>query len=145
MVPTIKIEVIDVYPTSIGHCPHINLLSHEMNLLGGEYCPLSDQALEYPKEILENHLRIAEVIKRVKNALKGIPINVTIEMVEATSLKGIFKSIRHRLRQQSAIIVNGKKVCDGFPEKGVLEGFLREEARRMLGSLDEISGHQFPP
>ena len=109
----VVVEVIDVYPTTLGHCPHFNLVSHEFGAAGAEFCPVSDQVLEYPQHIVSNHRKVAELVKSLKRELSGLPINVQIRMVDATSWVGVFKCFRHRVRGQSAVIVNGRKVCDG--------------------------------
>ena len=127
-IPWIVVEVVDVYPTTLGHCPHFNLVSHEFQAVGAEFCPLSDQVVEYPSHVIGSHVRVAELVKGLKNALSNIPVNVQIRMVDATSAGGILKCIRHRVRGQSAIIVNGKKVCDGNYSLDEAIRKIREEA-----------------
>jgi hypothetical protein len=53
----IRITILDVYPTQLGHCPHYNLISSQMMAAGSEFCELSSQALEYPDEVLSSHSR----------------------------------------------------------------------------------------
>ncbi len=128
----LRIEIIDVFPTNIGHCPHFNLLNHELRALGGLYCPFTDQAKEYPKHVREAHQRVADVIQRTKNALKDLPLNVSVDMIEATSIKGTLKGIRYRLRKQSGMIVNGRKFIEGYPLPDEFEQRLRLEAQSVL-------------
>ncbi len=111
----VKIEIVDLYPTNLGHCPHYNLLSHEMNLAVREYCHLSpeNQAREYPEEVFLSYHRVGDYIKKLKDRLINTPINVRIELIEATSLKGVYKCIRYRIRGNRGIIFNGRKICDG--------------------------------
>lgn len=128
----LRIEIIDVFPTNIGHCPHFNLLNHELRALGGLYCPFTDQAKEYPKHVREAHQRVADVIQRARNALKDLPVNVSVDMIEATSIKGTLKGIRHRLRKQCGMIVNGRKFIEGYPLPPEFEQRLRSEAESVL-------------
>ena len=63
----IRITILDVYPTQLGHCPHYNLISSQMMAAGSEFCELSSQALEYPDEVLSSHsktIRILEAVRR---------------------------------------------------------------------------------
>lgn len=128
----LNVELVDVYPTSIGHCPHFNFVTAEFKCLGGEF--QTDQLVEYPEHVVESHTRLAETITRIKEVLKEVPVNVTIHLVEATSLKGVIKCFRHRLRTQSAVIVNGKKICDGYPFDSNLERLVQQEVNEQLKS-----------
>lgn len=121
-----------MFPTNIGHCPHFNLLTHEVRALGGLWCPFTDQAKEYPAYVREAHHRVADVIERVREAVKDLPVNVSVDMVEATSIKGTLKGIRHRLRKQSGMIVNGRKFVEGYPLPPDFEQRLRSEAEGLL-------------
>ncbi|MDJ0269075.1 MAG: hypothetical protein NXY59_00715 [Aigarchaeota archaeon] len=127
------IEVIDVYPTTLGHCPHFNLVTHELGAAGAEFCPLSDQVVEYPRHVIESHYRVAGLVKRLKTLLRGLPLNVQVRMIEATSAVGLWKCLRHRVRSQSAILVNGRKICDGDYSLDEAAESIRREALRILG------------
>jgi len=130
--PWLVVEIIDVYPTTLGHCPHFNLISHEFGAAGAEFCPISDQVIEYPKHVLESHQRVAKLVSKIKSALTDLPVNVRIQMIEATSAAGIWKCLRHGVKGQSALLVNGKKICDGtFSLEDVGER-VRREAMRLL-------------
>lgn len=135
--PWINIEVIDLYPTNLGHCPHYNLLAQELEAMPEEYCVCSEssQVREYPPEVLQSYERVAQLIKGLKEALKGYPVNVRIDMIEATSLKGLLKSLRHRIRRNMAVIVNGRKVCDGEINVPLVVKSVREETERLLASM----------
>jgi len=121
----VKIELIDVYPTSVGHCPHFNFVTAEFKCLGGEF--QSDQLSEYPDHVADSHVRVAETVSRIKKALSGLPVSVTINLVGAQSITGVLKSFRHRLTKQFAVIVNGKKVWEGYPIGPAFENILRNQ------------------
>lgn len=131
--PWLVVEIIDTYPTTLGHCPHFNLMTHELGAAGAEFCELSDQVLEYPRHVLESHHRVADLVTRLKTALQGLPVNVRIEMVEATSAKGLWKCLRHGVKGQSAVLVNGRKICDGIFTEERME-VVKHEALRLLAN-----------
>ncbi|MEM4302612.1 MAG: hypothetical protein QXQ70_01805 [Candidatus Caldarchaeum sp.] len=110
----IKVEVYEIYPVTLGHCPHYNLLSAEMYAAGAEFCELSTQAAEYPDDVLQNHSKAAEVVRFLKQSFKGRRMNVEVEMVNLISPMGFLKSLRHRIWRRPAVVVDGKKVSDGF-------------------------------
>ncbi|MEM0384587.1 MAG: hypothetical protein QXV27_07055 [Candidatus Caldarchaeum sp.] len=126
----VRVEVYDIYPLTLGHCPHYNLLSAEMYAGGSEFCELSSQATEYPKDIIKNHLRAAEVVKFLKGAFSGIRMNVEVEMVNLLSPVGFLKSLRYGVWRRPGVVVDGRKVCDGGTDweglrKAVEEAWLR--------------------
>jgi hypothetical protein len=128
----LRVEILDVFPTNLGHCPHFNLLTHEMGAMGDLWCPFTDQTEDYPKYVKEAHHRVADVIRRMKNALGDLPVNVSVDMVEAMTVKGTLKGIRHRFRKQSGVIVNGRKFAEGYPLPPDFEARLRSEAVGLL-------------
>ncbi|MEM1951859.1 MAG: hypothetical protein QXG52_09135 [Candidatus Caldarchaeum sp.] len=109
----VKVELYEIYPMTLGHCPHYNLLSAEMYAMGAEFCELSTQATEYPDDIIANHRKAAEIVKFLRNNFVGKNMNVEVEMVNLISPVGFFRSIRHGILRRPAIVVDGKKVCDG--------------------------------
>lgn len=126
----VKVEVYDIYPMTLGHCPHYNLLSAEMYAAGSEFCELSTQASEYPDDVIKNHLRAAEVVKFLRQSFNGVRMNVEVEMVNLLSPVGFFKSILHGVWRRPGIVVDGRKVCDGETDwdglrKAVEEAWLK--------------------
>lgn len=131
---SVKVEIFEIYPMTLGHCPHYNLLSAEMHAAGAEFCDLSTQAAEYPDEIIKNHLTAAEIAKFLRNSFKGRRMNVDVEMVNLISPVGFLKSIRHRIWRRPGIVVDGKKISDGFIDweklqYAVEEAWLKRQSR----------------
>ncbi len=110
----VKVEVYEIYPMTLGHCPHYNLLTAEMYAAGAEFCELSTQVSEYPADIISNHSKAVEVVRFLRESFKDRKVNVEVEMVNLMSPVGFMKSIRYGIRRRPAIVVDGRKVCDGF-------------------------------
>lgn len=112
----LRIEIFDIYPTTLGHCPHYNLLASEMAAAGAEFCELSSQVTDYPDDIIRSHDRAVEVAHFLKKELQEPPVDVSLEMVNLLSPAGFLKALRHRIKRRFAIVVDGKKVCEGEPD-----------------------------
>jgi len=130
---TLKIEVLDLYPTQLGHCPHFNLISSQMMTAGSEFCEISSQTLEYPDSVVKSHLRAALLLDCVKRIVAGRPVSAEVVMVDLLSPKGFLKSLRHRVRHNYAIILNGRKIYDGEPNIEEAEASLVNAVRSILG------------
>jgi len=81
--------------------------------------------VEYPKHVADSYVRLSETVSRIKRALDGLPVNVSMHLVATQSLVGVIKSFSHKLRTQFAVIVNGKKVWDGYPLRPTFDDLLR--------------------
>ncbi|MCS7127543.1 MAG: hypothetical protein NZ953_04055 [Thaumarchaeota archaeon] len=128
----LRVVLLDVYPTQLGHCPHYNLVSSQMMAAGSEFCELSSQALEYPQEVIESHRRALAVLNVLRRALDGKEVNVEVEMVDALSPKGFLLSLRYGVRGNFAVVVNGKKVYDGEPSVEAVERALEDYVSEAL-------------
>lgn len=124
--------MLDVYPTTVGHCPHFNFVTAEFKCLAGEF--QTDQLMEYPKHVADSYVRLSETLSRIKKALDGLPVNVSIHLVATQSIKGVIKSFRHRMKTQFAVIVNGKKVWDGYPPGPAFDDLLRAQVSQYVRS-----------
>ncbi len=131
----ITIEIIDLYPTNLGHCPHFNLLAHEMDLASTEFCPSAGQAREYPEHIVKSYSRVADLIADLKKNLRGYPVNIRIELIEATSMRGLWRSLKYRVKGNSAAIVNGRKVCEGVLDSRKIVDAVKAEAEKIAKEM----------
>ncbi len=130
----IKITILDIYPTQLGHCPHYNLVSSQMMTAGSEFCELSSQALEYPDDVLSSHSRAIRILEAVRREVEGEPVRVEVEMVELLSPKGFISSLRYGIRSNFAVLVNGKKVYEGKPDDGEVEEKVARYVRELLNN-----------
>ncbi|MEN3048051.1 MAG: hypothetical protein ABDH63_04650 [Candidatus Caldarchaeales archaeon] len=134
----LKVVLLDVYPTQLGHCPHYNLVSSQMMAAGSEFCELSSQALEYPEEVIESHRRALAVLNALRRDLDGLSADVEVEMVDALSPRGFLLSLRYGVKGKFAVVVNGKKVYDGEPEMGAVERALHGHVSELLSSKGRV-------
>jgi hypothetical protein len=99
----VKIEIITLDPIMLGHCEHCEIVWQTFR-----FDHKKIQLQEYPIEILELSSRITQFINIIT---KEIPAKVFI--IEAMTLRGLFKMIRYGSGKLPLIIVNGRKISQG--------------------------------
>ncbi|MBU2547142.1 MAG: hypothetical protein KKB20_01905 [Proteobacteria bacterium] len=75
---------------------------------------------EYPDDLKEEVLALSEWIRELSSTYQH---RLVIRVIDAQSLLGLYKSIRHRFRQTPTFIVSGKETYTGW-DKAVLETIL---------------------
>ena len=98
-----RIEVITVYPIMLGQCNHCEIL---MNSFGANHT--RRQLDEYPKNVLDQSIKITEYINAITRKCYA-----SVSIIEALSIKGLLKLLRHKNGKLPVIIINGKKVSSG--------------------------------
>ncbi len=98
-----RIEVVTLTPIMLGQCSHCEML---MNSFGANHT--RRQLNEYPKEILDQSLKLTEFINTITANCYA-----SISIIEALSVKGLLKLLRHKNGKLPVIIINGKKISSG--------------------------------
>jgi hypothetical protein len=117
MMKPISLEVITRMITTLGQCRHCEIFFGEAGLNKKVYQEEKD---EYPPEILEESERLSCWIKELKNLYRH---RLSIKLIDAKSIAGIYKSLRHRIRKYPTFIIDGKKTYSGW-DKNQLEDLL---------------------
>ena len=104
----IKLEILSFIPITYKQWPHCEEFYHQSGI--GQQ--VHQQILgEYPPDLLEDHHRLsALVVELIKQFKDGIIIHV----IDPQSLRGIFKSLRYRVRKYPLFIVNDKDLISGW-------------------------------
>ncbi len=124
----LKVEIVGVLPTLFGHCSHCDYVADRMKV-----ALKKDQADEYPPAVIEENHRVSETVYQI---LENFPGKAQVEIVNAVSPAGFWKALKYRLRSNSALIVNGKKVGEGIPEYSKLEEVLKSELEKLQQTSD---------
>jgi hypothetical protein len=66
---------------------------------------------EYPPDLIEDHYRLSALVVELMDKFKD---NITIHLIDPQSLRGILKSIRHRVRKYPSFIIDGKELIVGL-------------------------------
>ena len=102
------VEIIAYAPTAFYHCMHCEIAWREIGMSNQVHEEQLQSGL--PEDLKNDYLIISEWAKDVFRLHRD---QVVIKMVDATSLEGVWLSLRHRARRYPAIII-GKQVFIGM-------------------------------
>ncbi|MEM2203816.1 MAG: hypothetical protein QXI22_05610 [Sulfolobales archaeon] len=97
------VEIITINPIMLGHCEHCEIL---MKGFGVDYKPR--QVSEYPEDLLELSKKLTIFINMITRR-----VFARVVIIEALTLRGLFKMIMYRGGRLPIIAVNGKKIAVG--------------------------------
>ena len=119
----VQIEVISPLLTAIEfHCPKCSLMMDQVEARSEYRSSCKD---EYPEEWKEHEQRLADCLRNLSRLYKH---RILIRIIDAHSPVGLWKQIRHRVRQFPAFIVDGKQTFTGWDSK-VLESLIDRRIR----------------
>ena len=118
----IRIEVISLVPGLYKFCPPCEFTSRQAGL---------NQARDqgdlnaYPEGLKEDYLFLSGWLREI---LEKYPEEISIQLIDAQSLQGFFKSIRHRVFRYPTFIIEGKGKYHGR-DKQALDSLIRQRLR----------------
>jgi hypothetical protein len=77
---------------------------------------------EYPEDVKEEVLRLSDWIRELS---QRYPYQIQIKIIDAVSILGIYKKLRHRIKRLPAFIVDHRETYSGW-DKEVLETILSQ-------------------
>jgi len=113
----ISLEIVTKVITIFGRFGHFDLIFNETGVDKKFY---QKELNEYPSDLKEDLSRLFHWIRDLKRLYKH---RLLIKLIDAQSLLGIYKSIRHRIRRYPAFIVEGKEIYSGW-NRDQLEGLI---------------------
>jgi hypothetical protein len=69
---------------------------------------------EYPPDLKEEYLKLSEWIRELTRNYKD---RLLIRLIDAQSILGIYKSLRHWIRKYPTFIVEGQEAYTGWDRK----------------------------
>lgn len=75
---------------------------------------------EYPENVKEEVLRLSDWIRELS---QSYPDQIQLKIIDAVSILGVYKKLRHRIKGMPAFIVDHRETYSGW-DKGVLERIL---------------------
>ncbi|HOG17047.1 MAG TPA: hypothetical protein PLB96_06855 [Syntrophales bacterium] len=102
------VEVVSTLFTSLGNCRHCDLLFQESGV--GPAVQEDDQNA-YPPQFHEEWKRLREILLELKHLYQH---RIDFRLVEADSLLGLYKAVRHRFRKYPTFILDKKDVYTGW-------------------------------
>ena len=103
----ILVEVVAYAPTGFYHCQHCEIIFNEQGV--GKQIHREQLQSALPQELMRDY---AEVSRWVNALVDRYQEQIAIKVVDAASIEGVWKSLRHGLRRYPAVIVAGGEKFD---------------------------------
>src|SRR5438105_8264946 len=103
----VAVEVVTYTPTEFFHCMHCEVVWREGGI--GQKIHAEQRASALPPDLAEEYARIADWVTELAEQYGD---RVSLHVVDAVSLQGVFKSLRYRLAKLPAIVIDGRDRCD---------------------------------
>jgi hypothetical protein len=104
-----RLEILAYAPTEMFHCLHCEAVWGHLGL--GQAIHEEQRQSLLPPDLGEEYERISDW---VAGALDRHPGRLEVRLVDAASVEGVGKALRHRLRRFPAFVVNGRRTVVGF-------------------------------
>ncbi len=113
MMKPIYIEVVSNLFTSLGNCPHCDLLFQETGV--GPAVREEDRNA-YPPHFHEEWKTLRETLLELKHLYRH---RIDVRLIDADSPLGLYKAVRHRFRKYPTYILDKKDVYTGWDIKEI--------------------------
>jgi len=123
----IKVEVIAYAPVAFFHCRHCEMVWDQAG--AGQSIHQEQLASSLPEDLQLEYQELSDWVREIAGAYGE---KISLEVIDAASLAGWWKSLRHRLHKYPAIIVDGQEKMSG---RGCFE-----KARAVIRQKAEIAG-----
>jgi hypothetical protein len=100
----VTVEVITYAPTVFYHCQHCELTFQEMGI--GERLRRQEAAEALPDDLAREFQALSDWVHRL---LERHGQKVRVRVVDAASIEGFIRSLRHRVLRYPAVIVDGSE------------------------------------
>ena len=98
------IEIVAYAPTAYYHCTHCEVVWKESGFSEGLHEEQVRSAL--PPDMLQDYQAVSDWVRRL---LKLYCDGVIFRVIDAASLEGVWKSVRHSLNRYPAVIMGGQR------------------------------------
>jgi len=99
----LRIEVIAYAPTAFYHCQHCEVAFQEVGF--GQQIHQEQLATALPDDLTHDYQAISDWVRAVTDHYCG---QVVVQVIDAASLQGFWKSLRYGVRRYPAVIIEGK-------------------------------------
>src|SRR3990172_2829755 len=97
---TLTIEIVAFAPTAFYHCTHCEVVWQETGFSRGLHEEQVHSAL--PPDLMNDYQAVSDWVRRLLARYCG---HVQVKVIDAASLEGAWKSLRHGLRRYPAVMV----------------------------------------
>jgi hypothetical protein len=108
-----QVEILTYAPTEFYHCQHCEVVWDQLGV--GKPIHAEQRQAGLPDDLQAEYSAIAAWVEQAQARYGS---NVRFSVVDAASVEGLIKSLRHRTRRFPAFILNGEERIVGFhPEQ----------------------------
>lgn len=107
--PSTQVEILAYAPTEFYHCQHCEIVWGHLGF--GDRLHREQRNSALPDDLQAEYAAISEWVQR---AFDRYGERLTVRVVDAASVEGLFKAIRHRARRFPAFIIDGGERVVGF-------------------------------
>lgn len=117
--PAARVEILAYAPTEFFHCGHCEFVWNQVGVGGRVHAEQRRSGL-LPPDLQAQYDAISDW---VLDALDRYGGRLAVKVVDAASVEGVLKALRHRVRRFPAFVLDGHQRIAGF-DRGRLEAAL---------------------
>jgi hypothetical protein len=103
------VEIVAYAPTAFYHCTHCEVVWKETGFSRGVHEEQIASAL--PPDMMQDYQAVSDWVRHL---FKVHCDRVIIKVIDAASIEGFWKSLRHGLKRYPAILLDGRAVSSGI-------------------------------
>ena len=104
----VSVQIITYAPTVFRHCQHCEVVFEGMGI--GQHVQREAAASSLPDNLAREYQEVSDWVHRL---LERHPDRLAVSVIDAASIEGVWKSLRHRVRRYPATIVAGRETAIG--------------------------------
>ncbi|MEW5718296.1 MAG: hypothetical protein AB1817_06715 [Chloroflexota bacterium] len=104
------VEIIAYAPTQYFHCQHCELVWDQARVDGVKKFHNDAMETSMPPEMMREYQSLSDWVVQTVKRYNG---RVTFRIVDAASLEGVWKTIRHGVRKYPAFVIEGRDKLTG--------------------------------
>lgn len=108
--PPVRLEILAYAPTEFFHCLHCEAVFDHVGLGPRVHAEQRASGL-LPPDLEREYAAISDW---VRDALDRYGARLSVKVVDAASLEGVARALRHRIRRFPAFVINGRERVLGF-------------------------------
>lgn len=102
------VEIVAYAPTAFYHCTHCEVIWKETGFSKGLHEEQIDSAL--PPDLKQDYQAVSDWVRRMFQVHCD---RIVVKVIDAASLEGFWKTVRHGLRRYPAVVVGGRARFSG--------------------------------
>ena len=113
-VEPLTVEIIAYAPTEFFHCTHCEVVFQQAGV--GQKIHAEQRASNLPADLKAEYSRLSAWVERLAERHPG---EIQFKIIDAASLEGVYKTLRHGLRRFPAVVIGGKEKIVGDLDAGM--------------------------